>query len=498
MIKRPNNEATKPLKKQKLPEITFSQDKDIDLYSISSSEHSGTYILEGLKEVNLKGLSSQMPNPVQHKRLEETQNPYFKLLANYPDSYILNTSNSQKQGIAEALALHILNHIYKLKSKVQQNTSLKDPPKDQGFNPAQVLVLFPYKEQAKEFLDLVIKFHCKDKKKKLNSTSSQKYNETFGDEEENKVSDAFKFGVCVGDKRELSLYTPFVKSDIILASPLSLKQAVSEPNLGILCSVQIVVLVEAQEFIMQNWDHIEDIFKAMNKLPDRDSVTVDLNRIMDVFLDQNSADFRQLIITSKLQTPLLMSLFNRSKRPKVRTIEHYEGVVSTSPSQAFRKFQASTFQDTPDLRFKYFTESYWPNVKEDLSPQSVVFVESYLEYVRVREYLEEYDPGVLCVSEYTPKPQRQRSFAYVKSAKNKALCITERLIYFRNPKISKIGHLVFYSLPENPEIYTKLVEVAEQVTAVFCKFDGYCLQRIVGDKRAAKMLNSHNDLFTLS
>jgi hypothetical protein len=56
--------------------------------------------------------------------------------------------------------------------------------------------------------------------------------------------------------------------------------------------------------------------------------------------------------------------------------------------------------------------------------------------------------------------------------------------------------MVFYSLPENSSYYSTLAENAQEVIGIYSKFDGLALQRIVGDKNAARLLKSANDLFT--
>ncbi|CAG9318556.1 unnamed protein product [Blepharisma stoltei] len=468
-------------------------------YSHRSSTSSKSTCLLSSRELALSNVSTPLIKPQIHKKLLHTDSSssYLDLLGNYLDVFF-TLSSSYFEEYQNAYILHILNHLYKTKTQITKNDQLPDPVKDQGFSPTKILVLFPYKKNAKVFIEKLVEIHCKGKKKKMTKSSRRKFTEVFEEAEDAEVSDAFKLGVVLGDKRELQLFTPFKASDMIIASPMSLRQAIlnesedenAKENLGILCSIEMVVMENSEVFLMQNWDHIETIFKAMNRIPDRDSMTADINRIRDPFIEEKSKEYRQLIIFSEFISPLLLSLFNRNEnyKGKAKTIDHYPGVNQYDVVQKYRKFRASSQLSAADERFEYFTQNLWPNIKEDLYPKSILFVASYFEYIRVKAYLEENDPGVLCISEYTQKSDKQRSIANWKNGKNKAICVTERFLYFRPQKFDDIGHLVFYSLPEFNNFYEEFARESKEVISVYCKFDGYSLQRIVGDKKAGQLL----------
>jgi U3 small nucleolar RNA-associated protein 25 len=310
-------------------------------------------------------------------------------------------------------------------------------------------------------------------------------------------------GIQLGDNRQVYLYAPFKISNIIIGSPLSIRTVIGaedEPtrNFDFLSSIEVMALYRADVFLMQNWDHLEEILKVTNKIPKRDSVTSDFNRIRDIYLEEKSENYRQHIIITEFNTPQIMSILSRSKNihGNIRTVEKYSSNLAQNKLQRFYRFAVSELSELPDRRFEYFTQDYWSKVKEELPKNTIIFVSSYYEYVRLKSYFEENDPGVLCVSEYTPKPERQRAVAHVANGTNKALCVTERLMYFRNPKFKDVGRMVFYSLPENSSYYSTLAENAQEVIGIYSKFDGLALQRIVGDKNAARLLKSANDLFT--
>ena len=310
-------------------------------------------------------------------------------------------------------------------------------------------------------------------------------------------------GLQLGDDSKLYLYSPFKIANIIIGSPLSIRTVIGgeeDPTrtFDFLSSIEVMALYKPEVFLMQNWEHLEDILKVTNKIPKRDSVTSDFNRILDIYLEEKAENYRQHILITEFNNPFIMSILTRSKNihGNIRTVQNYPSILAQNKLQRFYRFGVVDLKELHDRRFEYFTQDYWSKVKEELPQNTFIFVASYYEYVRLKSYFDENDPGVLCASEYTKKPDRQRAVAHVSRGTNTALCVTERLLYFRNPKFKNIGRVVFYSLPEFASHYTVLVENAAEAVVIYSKFDGMALQRIVGDKSASRLLKNSNDLFT--
>ena len=492
----------KPQARRKFEEIEFEKGVDpFDIFYESDQRKKAKEVhsLIPYQEIALWDHSS-LYQCILHRNLSKFHStPMTNLLSNYLDVLLLN-SNPEIDPI-EDIYMHILNHIYKHKARVTDNSSANSPVKDQGFTQGIVLILVPSQLHAKKFIEFLVRVHCKENWKKVGKFSRKKYREIFEESENQDNNDAIKLGISLGEK-DVNLFTAFKKSDIILGTPLSLKQGITKDedqyDTGILCSVQIAAVIDCHCLLMQNWDHIEDIFRNMNLIPDRDSVTSDINRIRDEYLDGNSKNFRQLIIQTEIITPVIMSLFNRNSnfRGKAKNIEHYAATV-IQVSQKFRKFQVSNIRESDEKRFEYFSQ-YLSKITEELLPKSIIFVQNYFEYVRLKAYLDENDPGVSCLCEYTPKPERQRAISLWSSTSCKALCITERLLYFRPLHLKGIGHVIFYSIPIFKDNYTELASNSQECVTIFSKYDGFSLQRILGDSKSDKMISSNSEIFSIS
>jgi len=62
-------------------------------------------------------------------------------------------------------------------------------------------------------------------------------------------------------KSSIRLYAPFYSSDIIIASPLGLRTVLgadgeSKRDFDFLSSIDLLVVEQADVFLMQNWEHV--------------------------------------------------------------------------------------------------------------------------------------------------------------------------------------------------------------------------------------------------
>lgn len=168
-------------------EFIQSEDPFVTHFTTKIRETSKTNCMLQDKEINLINVTTPLVLPIMHRRLEhiETRNQYIDLFSNYLDCFL--TTNTNFEDLQTAYLIHILNHIYKSKSLVSKNSQQEEPSRDQGFNPSRVLILVPYKKNAKRIIEIVADIHCKGKKKKMGKNSRKKFVEMFEEAEDVRV-----------------------------------------------------------------------------------------------------------------------------------------------------------------------------------------------------------------------------------------------------------------------------------------------------------------------
>lgn len=177
--------------------------------------------------------------------------------------------------------------------------------------------------------------------------------------------------------------------------------------------------------------------------------------------------------------------------------------------QLFRKFPATSYADSHERRFEFFTTAVWPRLKEASQPGLAIFASSYLEFVRLRNFLKAQGASLAVYCEYTPATDVARARGRFVRGERKILLYTERAHFYFRPRVRGIKDLVFYSLPLHAHYYAELLNLLDEATGaaaathstvqtLFSAYDALCLTRVVGQKRAKRMLKdaSNSFLFT--
>lgn len=444
--------------------------------------------------------------------------------------------------LRDITCLHALNHILMTRDRVLKNNAklaqAKDDDtdteyRDQGFTRPKILFLLETKQACVRALDSITALHDfeqqENKKRFLDSFSlpEDKFSEDrpadFRDLFEGNDENEFRIGVKL-TRKTLKYYSTFYNSDIIFASTLGLRRAIEsgdpkKRDSDFLSSIEMVIMEQADAALMQNWEHAEFVFEHLNLQP-KDSHGCDFSRVRNWYLDGHAGFVRQTIVLSAFLTPKINTLYNRHMRNFAGrlkyTADHTAGLIETlsyGVKQTFLRFDSPSHLTDPDARFKYFNTTILPSITRLPKPVEgglgvLVFIPSYLDFVRVRNSLVDTDIAYASISEYTDATDVRKARSHFMNGKHSVLLYTGRAHHFHRYNVRGVKRVVFYGVPENHIFYDevvgfvgKSVERAEisraeaSVKVCFSRWERLELERIVGSKRVGKMVGDRGDVF---
>jgi U3 small nucleolar RNA-associated protein 25 len=496
-------------------------------------------LLTAREEINTS-LSSQ----------EKTLSNY---LFNFNDIFFAGRTPYNSGRLRKLTSLHILNHHLKLRDRiVKHNAKLSsgtDPDleyRDQGFTRPKALFLLPTRNSAAKWVESLIdimKPEQQENRKRFEDNYVAEAAEMpierpddFKELFEGNDDDMFRVGIKF-TRKTIKFFAQFYNADVILASPLGLRRAIEakedSPDYDYLSSIEILVIDQADALLMQNLDHLTFILSHINLLP-KSLHDCDISRVRDWYSDGHAKYLRQTILFAPYVTPELNSLstrFMQNISGKLKYSPSYDGSPLKNTGlpikQLFTRIASPDFKKDQDARFQYFTAEVLPWIQKTLPSMSnvegfgtVVFIRSYFDYVRVRNFFM-MDSAASHISwasiteNLSPADaQLRRVRSHFLSGKISLLLYTGRAHHFYRYKIRGVRNVVFYQLPDDPAWYEEMVSSSGwlganvqadrmasedgRVRVMFSKWDGLRLERIVGTERVVGMVKGKAEGFEFS
>lgn len=533
-------------------------------------------VIERLDNEQVKGDNLQqglLSGLEKKQKLSDFQLELYSLLKSYKDLLYTNESIQNLEDIQHVYVLHVLYHLMNSRSRILSNNKvfekktlsvniIHDDPvlRDQGFTRPRILFLLPFRHSALRLGKRIAKMLSDDHTVIHMDRFIQEFGEEDGSDstlrpvpsDGNKPSDfyhtfhgntddAFRVGLKL-TKKNLKFFADFYDSDIIIASPLGLKtiitpdeqQAISSndseqvPASGdkdFLSSIEIIILDQADVFLMQNWEHVLDIMQHINLMPSKPR-KMDISRIRPWHLENWSKYYRQLIMFSSISVPLVHSFFqtnslnyegyltfkHRVENPQARQI-------TVKCKQHFLYYESTNTKDACDDRYSFFIKHVLPkftglgNADEVGSNEpldhTLIFVSSYFDYVRLRNYFRREKLSFTQICEYTEENKVSKARQLFYFGARQFLIYTERCHFYHRYKIKGIRRVIFYETPVYAKFYSEIVNMLTpelqgkkfvedstqfMTTTLFSNHDTLQLGAIIGYSNAVKSIQNKKSI----
>lgn len=191
---------------------------------------------------------------------------------------------------------------------------------------------------------------------------------------------------------------------------------------------------------MQNWEHVLTAMETINATPT--NFETEISRVRQWLLDGHGTLYRQMIVFSELNFTELRVLFAKYDRNFAGCLTLTSSPSSLLPEvywfnftkinfifkieipivQEFHRFSCEDLDKQSDQRFEYFVHNILPKLKTG----TLIFIPSYFDYVRVRNYLKKDNESFAQIHEYASDGKIKKSRKSFANRERKLMLLTER------------------------------------------------------------------------
>ncbi|CAH0756445.1 unnamed protein product [Diatraea saccharalis] len=464
------------------------------------------------------------------------QKELLSIINNYQDLYFTDRNYSNAEEIRYIYCLHVVNHMLKTRTKIihhnaklSKKSNVSDEYRDQGLVRPKILIMVPFKDAAYRVVKMLMNILVPDEAGQI--VNKKRFEEDFTGGEifmpkknpkpedyellfSGNTEDTFRLGMTI-TKKTLKLYTDFYSSDIIVASPLGLRILVGakgeeERDYDFLASIELLIMDQADVFLMQNWDHMLHVLDHFHLQPKKTHNT-DFSRVRMWAVNGWSKYYRQTLIFSSVPLPEIKSVLNKK-------CQNYAGkVVVENPieigsiqqillqvPQIFHRIKSDSPLASVEARFEYFIKEILPKQRDPLMSHTLIYVPSYFDYVRIRNYFKKEDIGFVQICEYSKDSKIARARDMFFHTEAHFLLYSERVHFFRRFRIKGIRHIIFYQPPTYPHFYSEICNLMQEsnqnkyggsecnmsVTVLYSLYDVQRVAGVLGAARVARALQA--------
>ncbi|ANQ07857.1 Uncharacterized protein PCOAH_00023000 [Plasmodium coatneyi] len=309
-----------------------------------------------------------------------------------------------------------------------------------------------------------------------------------------------------------------------------------------LSSIEILIIDQADIILMQNILTLKNVLNFVNK-PLLRWGSANINRIPKYVINGYMKNYRQTIITSSILDTTFISLIQAAtnyrgfvklfmkggdaegenkqlidEKDGPRTDENSGKLLNVDDpnlpcrtillsvrnhfhiNQYFKKIECPNILQIEENIIQFFAT----NVIDILTniKQLLIFLPTYIEYLRIYEILRKNEISFKGVNEYTNEKKIGKIQKLFKLGRINILLVTGRLVFYERCTFRGANHVIFFSPPKFIFMYYEMIKnlVPSSNSSSICyytKYHTYELERIVGQKLAMQLMREKPGKITL-